>query len=196
MIRRLVPFVLPIVLVAGLIAGCSGRGPRTDASRGPRTAGDSLADWRGRADSLDATRGSLEQVRGQLAHGIGTSTWTAWFDSGGVRVLHEALDLGARGSRSNRYYFERGFPRLTVETGRVPADSALRLVPLERVILFDDLGRLVAATMMLDSVKTWVGGDEATAVLDRARRLLAGAEGARAARGAGALPGVTKPANR
>ena len=72
-----------------------------------------------------------------------------------MRVVHEEMSLGRLGSRSNRYYFERGEPRLALETGLVPADTTLRLVPLERAILFDDLGRLVAASKSLDNVKTW-----------------------------------------
>ena len=199
MIRRLAALALLALLITSLLAACSGCGPRGNASRAPRTAEDSLADWRGRADSLERTErasDSLGQARGHLAQAGGSAAWTAWFDSDAVRVVHETVDLGPRGRASNRYYFERGVPRLTVEAGLVPADTASRLVPLERTILFDDLGRLVAATMKLDDVKTWVSGDEATAVLDRARRLRASAEEARAGRGSGAPAGDGKPAQR
>ncbi len=196
MTRHLVALALLALLVPGLLTTCSGCGARQDASRAPRTAGDSLSAWRGRADSLEAAIGPRAQAEGRLDPAGGSATWAAWFDSDAVRVVHETVDLGARGLGSNRYYFERGVPRLTVEEGMVPADTTLRLVPLERAVLFDDLGRLVAATMKLDNVKTWVGGDEATAVLARARRLRASAEAARAGGGPGAPTGDTKPAPR
>jgi hypothetical protein len=196
MTRRLVALVLMALMVPGLLAACSGCGARRDASREPRTAEDSLSGWRRHADSLEAARGSLEQVQGQSVQAGGTSTYAAWFDSGAVRVVHEEMSLGIRGSRSNRYYFERGVPRLAVETGMVPADSTLRLVPLDRAILFDDLGRLVAATQTLDSVKTWVASYEATAALDHARLLRVNAQDVRSNQGTGAPPEGGEPARR
>ena len=194
--RPFVALVLLPLLTAGLLAACSGCGGRRSASRAPRTAEDSLAVWRAHADSLEATLGSMDKVEQPGDSSTGAAGYTAWFDSGAVRVVHETVDLGKQGSGSNRYYFERGEPRLTVEQGTVPADTALRLVPLERAMLFADFGRLVAATMKLDNVKTWVSGDEATAVLSHARRLRATAQDAHSRRGAGASSGDTKPAQR
>ena len=196
MIRRLAALALLALLVPSLITGCSGRGARKNASRVPRTAEDSLSWWRMRADSIESALGSLDKVERPPDPGTETAGYTAWFDSGAVRVVHETVDLGPRGSGSNRYYFERGEPRLTVEQGAVPADTGQRLVPLERAMLFVDFGRLVAATMTLDNVKTWVSGDEAAVVLSHARRLRATAQDARSSPGAGAPSGDTKPARR
>jgi hypothetical protein len=181
MIRCRFSHALLALLAAGLLAGCSSGGARKDASRVPRTAGDSLSAWRGRGDSLEAAIEPRAQAEGRLDQAGGNATWAAWFDGDAARVVHETVDLGTRGSASNKYYFERGAPRLIVEAGLVPADTSPKLVPLERAMLFDDLGRLVAATMKLDNVMTWVSGDEATVMLARARRLRATAEGTRAA---------------
>jgi hypothetical protein len=196
MTRRLYSIALLALLALALITGCSGRGARQDAVRAPRTAEDSLSCWRLRADSLEAAVAPRAQAGGRLDPAGGSATWAAWFDSGAVRVVHETVDLGTHGSGSNRYYYERGKLRLTVERGMVPAGTTQQLVALERAMLFDDLGRLVAATMKLDSVKTWVSGDEATAVLGRARRLRASAEEARAGQGAPAPPEGGIPAKR
>jgi hypothetical protein len=194
MIRRLASLALLVLLAPGLIAGCSGRNARRDAARVPRTAEDSLSSWRLRADSMDAALGSLEQVRGQLAQSAGTSTYAAWFEGGEVRVVHEEMSLGQRGSRSNRYYFERGVPRLTLESGMMPVDTTLTLKRLDRAVLFDDTGRLVAATKTLDSVKTWVAGFEANATLAHALQLRAAAQDAHSNRGVMAPPEGGVPA--
>ena len=184
MIRRLFSLALLALLAAGLLAGCSGGGARKGGRRLPRTAEDSLSDWRGRADSIEAVLGSLEMVRGQFVQGAGTSLYAAWFDSAGVRVIHEEMSLGHMGSRSNRYYYEQGVPRLALESGMQPVDSALTLRRLERAVLFDDLGRLVAAGKTLDSLKTWVASYEAEATLIHARQLRTAARDARSSRGA------------
>lgn len=194
--RRPVALALLALLVPGLLAACSGCGTRRDASRGPRTAADSLIDWRTRADSLEGVLGSMDKVEGQLVEGVGTPVYAAWLDRGEVRVVHEELDLGTRGSRSNRYYFERGVPRLAVESGRAPIDTTPTLRRLERAILFDDSGRLVAATMSLDSVKTWVASPEAATALVNAQRLRASAQAVHSSRDAGAAPGDEKPTPR
>lgn len=196
MTRHLAALTLLALLLTGLLATCSGCGARRDASRGPRTAEDSLTDWRARADSLDGVLGSMDKVEGQLVKSVGTPVYAAWLDSGEVRVVHEELDLGTRGSLSNRYYFERGVPRLAVESGRAPIDTTPTLRRLERAILFDDSGRLVAATMSLDSVKTWVASPEAATALDNARRLRASAQAVRSSRDAGAASGGGTPAPR
>ena len=124
--RPFVALVLLPLLTAGLLAACSGCGGRRSASRAPRTAEDSLAVWRAHADSLEATLGSMDKVEQPGDSSTGAAGYTAWFDSGAVRVVHETVDLGKQGSGSNRYYFERGEPRLTVEQGTVLADTALR----------------------------------------------------------------------
>ena len=69
MIRRLVSLALVVLLAPGFIAAGSGCGVRKDVPRKPGTAEDSLADWRGRADSLDGSLGSLDPVRGQIDPG-------------------------------------------------------------------------------------------------------------------------------
>ena len=194
--RRLTTLVPLILLALGLLAGGPGCGARRDASRAPRTAEDSLSDWRGRADSLEGVLGTMDKIDGQLAQGVGTEVYAAWFDRGEVRVVHEELSLGPRGARSNRYYFERRVPRLALESGLVPIDTTLRLVPLERAILFDDLGRLVAATKTLDSVKTWVAGYEASAALVHAGRMGVIAQETRGYRGAVARPGGGRSAKK
>ena len=196
MIRRLVSLALLALLALGLLAGCSGRGARKDAARVLRTAEDSLSYWRWRADSIEAVLGSLEQVKGQLVQGIGTAVYAAWFDSGEVRVIHEEMSLGQLGSRSNRYYFERGVTRLALESGMVPADTTLTLRKLERAMLFDDFGRLVAASKTLDSLKTWVAGYEASAALGHAQLLRMTAQDARSSRGAVAPPEGGMPAKQ
>jgi hypothetical protein len=196
MIRRLVCLSLLLLLVPGLIAAGSGCAARKDAPGSPATAEDSLAAWRGRADSLDAALGSLEQVRGQLEQATGTSGYSAWFEDGDVRVVHEEMTLGPRGSKSNRYYFERGALRLALEAGMVHADTSARLVPLERAVLFDDSGRLVAASKSLDGVKTWVAGYEAAAALGHAQTLREAARDARPRTGAAAPPEGGTPATR
>ena len=196
MIRRLVALAFLALLTVGLLAGCSGRGARKDAPRGLRTAEDSLSYWRLRADSIDATLGSLEQVRGRFVQSVGTATYAAWFDSGEVRVIHEEMSLGQMGSRSNRYYFERGLPRLAVESGMVPVDSTLTLGRLERAMLFDDLGRLVAASKTLDTLKTWVAGYEAGTAADHARDLRVAAQNVRSSQGAVAPPEGGIPVRR
>ncbi len=183
MIRRPAALALLTLLVAGLLAASSGCGARRDAAHGPRTAADSLSAWRARADSMDGVLDSLQRVEGEFAQPAGTSTYAAWLDRGGVRVIHEDLGLGARGSHSNRYYFERGVPRLAVETGMAPVDSTPRLVPFQRAMLFDDHGGLVAASKTVGNVGTWLADYEATAALDHARRLLDGAQDARSGRG-------------
>ena len=132
MIRRLAAPALLALLALALIAGCSGRGARKDAASVPRTAEDSLPHWRWRTDSIEAVLGSLEQVKGQFVQSAGTSLYAAWLDSGEVVVIHEELSLGYMGSRSNRYYFERGVPRLALESGMQPVDSTLTLRRLER----------------------------------------------------------------
>lgn len=196
MIRRLAAIALLALLTPGVLAGCSGRGAGKGASRAPRTAEDSLSDWRARADSMEAVLGSLEQVKGQLVQGIGTAVYAAWFDSGEVRVVHEEMSLGQLGSRSNRYYFERGVTRLALESGMMPVGTTLTLKRLERAILFDDLGRLVSASQTLDSLKTWVAGYEASAALGHAQLLRTTAQEARSNRGAVAPPEGGMPAQR
>lgn len=196
MIQRPATFALLALLAAGLIAGCSGRSARRNTARAPRTAEDSLFWWRWRADSMEGVLGTMDTINGQLAQSVGTEVYAAWFDSGEVRVVHEEMSFGPRGARSNRYYFERRVPRLAVETGMVPADATLRLVPLERTMLFDDLGRLVAATMSLDSVKTWVAGPEASAALVHAGRMGVIAQEARGCRGGATRPERGRPAEK
>lgn len=196
MIRRLASLALMALLTPGLLASCSGGADRRDAARAPRTAEDSLAWWRARADSMERTLGALEQVRGQLAQSHGTSAYAAWFAGGDLRVVHEESSLGPLGTRSNRYYFERGVPRLALESGMVPMDTTLRLGRLERAILFDDLGRLVSASKTLDSLKTWVAGYEADATLSHAQQLRQAARDARSSGGAAAPPGGGAPAKR
>jgi hypothetical protein len=196
MIRRLVASALLALLIPGLLATCSGCGTRRSAARVPRTAEDSLADWRGRADSLESTLGSLEMVKGQFIQGTGPSVYAAWFDSGRVRVVHEEVSLGNLGSRSNRYYFERDVPRLAIETGMVPTDTTLRIVPFDSALLFDDFGRLVAATKALDGVKTWIASYEAATTLEHARLLWLNARDARSSRGAAAPPEGGTPTTR
>jgi hypothetical protein len=196
MIRRLAALALLALLALALIAGCSGRGARKDTPRVLRTAEDSLSWWRWRADSIDAVLGSLEQVKGQFVQGAGTAAYAAWFDSGEVRVIHEEMSLGHRGSRSNRYYFERGVPRLALESGMQPVDTTLTLRRLERAVLFDDFGRLVAASKTLDSLKTWVAGYEASAAVGHAQQLRMTAQAVRSSRGAVAPPEGGTPAQQ
>jgi hypothetical protein len=196
MIRRLAALALLALLALAPIAGCSGRGARKDAAHALRTAEDSLSYWRWRADSIEAVLGSLEQVKGQFVQGVGTSLYAAWFDSGEVRVIHEEMSLGQMGSRSNRYYFERGAPRLALESGMQPVDSTLTLRRLERAVLFDDLGRLVAASKTLDSLKTWVAGYEAEATLIHAQQLRTAATDTRSSRGTPAPLEGGMPARR
>jgi hypothetical protein len=196
MIRRFVFLALLALLALGLLVGCSGRGARKDAPRVLRTAEDSLSYWRWRADSIDAVLGSLEQVKGQLVQGGGTAIYAAWFDHGEVRVIHEEMNLGHLGSRSSRYYFERGVPRLALESGMVPIDTTLALKRLERAMLFDDFGRVVAATKTLDSLKTWVAGYEASAAVGHAQQLRMTAQAAHSSRGAVAPPQGGLPAKQ
>ena len=196
MIRRLFSLALLALLAAGLLAGCSRGGGRTGVPRVLRTAEDSLAFWRWRADSIDAALGSLEQVRGVLPQGAGNALFTAWFDSGQVRVIHETLDLDRMGSRSNRYFFERGVPRLALESGRVPFDTTLALHRLDRAMLFDDYGRVVAATKTVDSTKTWVAGYEASAAVGHAQQLRTAAQAQRQSEGSGAPAGGGAPGKK
>jgi hypothetical protein len=196
MIRRLAALALLALLALALIAGCSGRGVRKDAARVLRTAEDSLSYWRGRADSIEVALGSLELVRGQFVQGVGTSHYAAWFDSAGARVIHEEMNLGRMGSRSNRYYYEQGVPRLALESGMQPVDSTLTLRRLERAVLFDDFGRLVAASKTLDSLKMWVAGYEADATLMHAQQLRTTAQDARSSKGTMAPPEGGTPAGR
>ena len=177
--RRLFATALLALLVTGLVAGCSGGGSRRPP-RELRDAADSLSSWRWRADSVDAALGSMELFKGQVPVGGGTASWAAWFDSGEVRVIHEEMNLGQLGSRSNRYYFEKGAVRFTLETGMVPTDSTQVLHRLDRAMLFDDFGTLRAGSKRLDSLGVAVAGYEASATAGHAQQLRVAAQSARA----------------
>jgi hypothetical protein len=78
----------------------------------------------------------------------------------------------------------------------VPIDTTLALKRLERAMLFDDFGRVVAATKTLDSLKTWVAGYEASAAVGHAQQLRMTAQAARASKGTLAPPEGGTPAKR
>jgi len=200
MLRCLFPLVLLTLLAAGPLAGCAGQGSRTGRGtpRVLRTAADSLADWRARADSIDAGLRALEQVTGRVEQGGSSSRFTAWFAGSELRVIREELDLGAQGSRTGRYYFDRGIPRFALESGKVLAGSAQAptLKQLEREMLFDDFGALAAGRKTLDGETSAVAGYEAGASVGHAQQLRVAAQAARAGERppGGAEPGAAKPA--
>ena len=172
MSRYPIAIALLTVTALGLLAGCSGA-PGRGRARVLRTAADSLADWRARADSIDGTLASLQKVEGEQKLGGATSKYTAWYEGGTLRVIREDLSMGPQGSRTSRFYFLGDAPRFAIESGTVLAGSveAPAMKKLEREMLFDPYGQLAAGSKTLDGTRAPVADFEAIALAGHAQQL-------------------------
>jgi hypothetical protein len=138
-----------------------------------------------RAEVFEEKLGTLTETKGKVARGDAATQFTAWSDESGVRFVEALVDQGDYGSSHRKLFYESGKLVHFSEKGQVRDTSSKaqgRMNLVETAISFSPLGKVEAASKMLNGKPAKLTPYDAPAAIEYAEMVRKAAEGSKRTR--------------
>jgi hypothetical protein len=132
-----------------------------------------------RAEVFEEKLGTLVEAKGKVAKGDSNTQFTAWSDNTGVRYVEALVDQGDYGSSHRKLFYESGKLVFFSEKGQVRDTSSKaqgRMNLVETSISFSSLGKVEAASKMLNGKPAKLTPYDAPSVVEYAEMVRKAAE--------------------